>query len=83
VRGTHEVGFVSDPATEWVADRMLIQSLVAPTLVLDPKLESSPPVMIASFPDDAGLDAFLAIRADLSARRRLGNGLAVLERKPS
>jgi hypothetical protein len=81
LKGNHSVGFISDPATEWVADRMLIQSLVAPTLVLDPKLPGEPPLYIAFFADDASLDAFLVNRSDLVARCRLGDGLALLERR--
>ena len=83
VRGIDRVGFAADPATESIIDRMLVQSLVAPTLVTDPKLPDRPTVLIASFPDDAALDAYLTTHAELSARTRLGGGLAVLERKPS
>ena len=82
VRGMDRVGFAADPATESIIDRMLIQSLVAPTLVADPNLPDGANVLIASFPDDATLDAYLARHAELYARAKLGAGLALLERKP-
>src|SRR5688572_11370327 len=47
VRGVDQVGFAADPATESIIDRMLIQSLIAPTLVTDPKLPARPTVLIA------------------------------------
>ena len=83
VRGMDRAGFVADPSTESIIDRMLIQSIVAPTLVTDPKLPERPSVLIASFPDEAALDAYLARHTELFPRSRLGAGLAVLERKPS
>ena len=77
LRGLKTVGWVSSFGHE-KGHRMMAQSMLAPTLVID---SDTPETMIASFEDDVLLDAFLG-DGRFDARQRLGNGVAILQRRP-
>jgi hypothetical protein len=80
IRGLDAVGFING-YPHW-EQRMMAQSMFAPTLVTT---DTRPPLIIAAFPDDGQLDAFLdrpppTGSGPLRLRRRFGPGLALLER---
>ena len=76
VRGLKTVGWVSSYDHE-SGQRMMAQSMLAPTLVID---ADTPETLIASFEDDAHLDAFLRTR-NFHVDRRFGDGVAIVQRR--
>ncbi|MGA2501540.1 MAG: hypothetical protein ABSH20_27685 [Tepidisphaeraceae bacterium] len=76
LRGRRTVGWLSSYDHE-SGHRMMAQSMLAPTLVID---SDTPEVLIASFEDDARLDAFLRTRR-LQVERRFGDGVAIVQRR--
>jgi len=74
------VGFATDwPA--WLHGKMLVQSMVAPTVVMDSDQRD---LIVGAFEEEDGLQAYIQRRRTqgdrIAVRRRFGQGVAILER---
>jgi hypothetical protein len=75
LRGQQVVGFISSFHHE-EGQRMMAQSMLAPTLVID---SDQPAILIASFKDDEELGRFIPA-SPFIIRQRFGQGVAIVER---
>ncbi|MFI5379708.1 MAG: hypothetical protein ACHRHE_10450 [Tepidisphaerales bacterium] len=76
LRGLEAVGWLTSYDHE-MGHRMMAQSMLAPTLVID---SEAPEIVIASFETNAELDACLLTRS-FQVQRRFGEGVAILKRR--
>lgn len=76
LRGHRVVGFISGFHHD-EGHRMMAQSMLAPTLVID---SAEPAVLVASFGDDGELQRFIK-GSPFAVRQRFGDGVAIVERR--